>query len=119
MTLPINTERKIKGEFVTYQGKRFYKIHNVDKMDPFFMTLTSSSDHWLFISSNGAVTAGRVSPDNAIFPYQTVDKVQDSHINTGCKTLLTINRNDESFVWEPFNSEHNGVFNITRNSTEK
>lgn len=115
MTLQICNDKNIEGEFVTYKGERLYKIYNVDKMDPFFMSLTSSSDHWLFVSSNGAITAGRVSPDNALFPYQTVDKVQDSLINTGCKTLLTINNEDESYIWEPFNSEHNKVFNISRN----
>ena len=115
MALPIKSDKSVKGEFVTYRGERFYKIYNVDKMDPFFMTITSSSDHWLFVSSNGAVTAGRVSPDNALFPYKTVDKVQDSHNNTGCKTLVTIDRNDEIYIWEPFNSEQNAVFNITRN----
>ena len=28
-------------------------------MRPFFMTLVSGSDHWMFISSTGALTAGR------------------------------------------------------------
>ena len=36
-----------------------YKISNVDRMDPFLMSLTSSDNHWMFISSNGALTAGR------------------------------------------------------------
>lgn len=115
MTLPISLEKITEGEFVTYQGERFYKIYNVDKLDPFFMTLTSSSDHWLFASSNGAITAGRVSSDTAIFPYQTVDKLQDSTLNTGCKTIFTLYRDEKSYVWEPFNSEHNRIFNISRN----
>ena len=48
---------------------------NVDKMAPFLMSVVSDSDAWLFVGSNGAFTAGRRSPDTALFPYQTVDKI--------------------------------------------
>ena len=36
-----------------------YKIEKIDQMDPFLMSITSSDNHWMFISSNGALTAGR------------------------------------------------------------
>ena len=45
-----STRRQIEGE-------EFYVIENVDQMNPFFMTLVSSSDHWMFISSNGGLSA--------------------------------------------------------------
>ena len=45
-----------------------YKISNVDRMDPFLMSLTSSDNHWMFISSNGALTAGREKADYSSSP---------------------------------------------------
>ncbi len=50
---------EVTGEFVTLGGERYYAIHNVDKMAPFFISLVSDSDHWLFVASNGGLTAGR------------------------------------------------------------
>ena len=53
------TEKKIKGEYVLIEGEKYYKISNSDVMPPFFMSIVSHSDHWMFISSNGALSAGR------------------------------------------------------------
>ena len=83
---------EISGEFIDHQGERYYAIRNADKMPPFFISIISDSDHWLFISSNGGLTAGRVSPETALFPYVTVDKIHDSSAHTGSKTLLRIER---------------------------
>ena len=102
------------GEFVDHAGERFYVIHNVDSLPPFFISLISNSDHWLFISSNGALTAGRVSPETALFPYVTVDKIHDSDVHTGSKTLLRVTKQNTEFEWEPFNKEHDGRFVINR-----
>ena len=96
-------------------GERYYAIRNVDQMAPFFISLVSNSDHWLFVSSAGGLTAGRVSPDTALFPYVTVDKVHDSGTHTGSKTLLRIDAGGEVFEWEPFNGEHDGRYRISRN----
>ena len=43
---------EIKGEPVLLQNESFYKISNSDIMRPFFMSIVSDSDHWMFISSN-------------------------------------------------------------------
>ena len=59
----------VEGSPITLNGEDFYRIANYDRMRPFFMTLVSSSDHWMFISSTGALTAGRANPDLALFPY--------------------------------------------------
>ena len=103
------------GEFVTIDNERYYAIKNVDQMETFFISLISSSDHWLFISSNGALTAGRVSPDTALFPYECVDKIYDDALNTGSKTIIRVKTNDGVVNWEPFNFEHDGLFDIQRN----
>ena len=66
-------EKEITGEYVLLLGEWFYKIQNYDAMEPFFMSLVSSSDHWLFISSTGGLTAGRGGPDQSLFPYYTED----------------------------------------------
>ena len=55
-------EAPITGDFVTIDGESFYKISNYNLMDPFLVSVVSNSDHWMFISSNGALTAGRKNP---------------------------------------------------------
>ncbi len=104
-----------EGAFVDHAGERFYVINNVDSLPPFFISLVSNSDHWLFISSNGALTAGRVSPETALFPYVTVDKIHDSNTHTGSKTLIRVEKQGALYEWEPFNAEHDGRFVINRN----
>ena len=105
----------ISGQFVTINNERYYAIKNVDQMDPFFVSVISNSDHWLFISSTGALTAGRVSPDTALFPYECVDKIYDDALNTGSKTLVRVHQGDRVVNWEPFNLEHLGFYNVERN----
>lgn len=109
------SNKQVTGEFVTMGDERFYAINNVNKMAPFFVSVISNSDHWLFVSSTGGLTAGRVSPETALFPYITVDRIHESDLHTGCKTLLRVTSDNEKFNWEPFNGEHEHRFNITRN----
>jgi hypothetical protein len=104
----------VSGEFLELAGERFYAIHNADKMAPFFISVVSDSDHWLFVSSTGGLTAGRVSPETALFPYVTVDKIHDNAVHTGCKTILHVNVNGKHYEWEPFNMEHDGLYLINR-----
>ena len=104
----------VTGEFIDRMGERYYVIRNVDRMAPFFISLVSNSDHWLFISSTGALTAGRVSPETALFPYITVDKIHNSAADTGSKTLLRVENDGGQCDWEPFNLEHNGRYRTSR-----
>jgi len=116
-TLNIGTSNTsaVSGEFMDFVGERCFAIRNVDQMDPFFISVISDVDHWLFVSSNGGLTAGRVSPATALFPYITVDKIHDSAPHTGSKTILRVEMNGASQVWEPFNTEHDGRYAISRN----
>ena len=50
----------VEGASVELDGERFYRIANVDRMPTFFMTLVGASDLWMFVASNGGLTAGRV-----------------------------------------------------------
>ncbi|MGL1955774.1 MAG: hypothetical protein OCD00_00460 [Colwellia sp.] len=110
-----NTNNQIAGEFIMLDDERYYAIKNVNKMMPFFISVVSNSDHWLFVSSTGGVTAGRISPDTALFPYITVDRIHESDLHTGCKTLLRVDNNGSIVNWEPFNREHDDRYKITRN----
>ncbi len=105
----------VSGEFIEMGGERYYAIYNVDRMAPFFISVISDKDHWLFISSSGGLTAGRVSPETALFPYVTVDKIHECYTHTGSKTMLRAHRNGTPHNWEPFNREHDGYFKVTRN----
>jgi hypothetical protein len=109
------TDNPVAGEFVRSDGESFYKISGYNKMDPFFMTVVSNSDHWMFISSNGALTAGRKNPDHALFPYYTVDKIHDSPEITGSKTIFLLNREGRTYLWEPFSDRYSGVYRLKRN----
>jgi len=105
---------EVNGGFVDLDGDRYYVIRNVDAMPPFLVSVISSDDHWLFVSSYGGLTAGRVSPNTALFPYVTVDKIHESSPHTGCKTLLRVEQDGSHVLWEPFNREHDGRFRTTR-----
>ena len=43
--------KKVEGKQLKIGNENFYKITNVDKMRPFFMSIVSNSNHWMFISS--------------------------------------------------------------------
>jgi hypothetical protein len=103
------------GEFLTIGGERYYAIRRVDKLAPFFISVISSNDHWMFISSTGGLSAGRVSPETALFPYITVDRIHESTPHTGSKTILRVSGNGEEHIWEPYHPEHGRQFDIQRN----
>ena len=108
-------EKEVNGEQVLINNEAFYKISNVDTMRPFFMSIVSNSNHWMFISSNGGVTAGRKNSNSALFPYYTDDKVTESEDVTGTKTLLRVVKNGKEYLWEPFSTLYKGVYNTSRN----
>lgn len=107
--------KEVQGETVSLNEETFYKISNVDHMRPFFMSLVSDSNHWMFISSNGGLTAGRKDADHALFPYYTDDKITESHEITGSKTLLKAHKSNATFLWEPFSDACKGIYRLTRN----
>ncbi|MFT5083046.1 MAG: hypothetical protein ACI9Y1_001083 [Lentisphaeria bacterium] len=107
--------RAIGGQYVVIGNETFYKISNYDQMGPFFISVVSDSDHWMFISSNGGLTAGRKDADNALFPYYTDDKVTDSAETTGSKTLILVRASDKTSLWEPFCNKYEGIYAIERN----
>ncbi len=112
---PMFSENKpVAGEYVHLLGEEYYCIAHVDQMPPFFMSLVSSADHWLFISSAGGLTAGRANADSALFPYDTVDKIQAHGEETGSKTILRVTRDGRTYLWEPFSERYAGVYRCER-----
>jgi hypothetical protein len=106
---------KVAGGYVTRLGEQFYCIRNYDQMPPFFMSVVSSSDHWMFISSTGGLSAGRRNAESALFPYYTDDKITENHANTGPLTVLRITRGDRTQLWEPFSDRYEGMCSFQRN----
>ena len=104
-----------EGVFVNLDGAPFYRIANYNAMDEFFMSIVSASDHYLFISSNGGLTAGRKDPDHALFPYYTDDRIQDSAEHTGSKTIFRVQRKEAIVRWEPFSIRTDSGENCSRN----
>ena len=106
---------EVKGEQLTIGGESYYKISNVNEMRPFFMSIVSNSNHWMFISSTGGLTAGRKDSNNALFPYYTDDKITESAEITGSKTIIQVHKNNKTYLWEPFSNRYTGVYKINRN----
>ncbi len=104
----------VTGELVEIKGETFYRIGNHDAMEPFLISLTSDSDLWMFLSSNGALTAGRRSPDTALFPYYTDDRTHDGLDVTGAKTIFAVRLGDRRYLWEPFSPRYEGLYRLTR-----
>ena len=109
------SEKDIKGEYISMLGEIYYKINNYDAIEPFFMSIVSSSNLWLFISSTGGLSAGRVSAEKALFPYYTVDKLTENSENTGNKAILFVSCENRIHLWEPFSVRFQGIYSIVRN----
>jgi hypothetical protein len=108
-------ETGISGGYVTLLGEPYYRIEAYDALEPFFMSIVSSSDHWMFIASTGGLSAGRVNADRALFPYYTVDKLTENHDNTGGKTIFRVTRDGGARLWEPFSDRFLGLYRLQRN----
>lgn len=93
----------------------WFKIADHNKMRPFFMNIVSDSNHWMFISSNGGLTAGRKNNSYALFPYYTDDKITESADVTGSKTIFQVQYDGKIEIWEPFSERYTGKFKLTRN----
>ena len=108
-------EKEVGGQFVEIENEKFYKIDNYDQMPDFFVTIVSDSNHWMFISSNGALTAGRKDRNNALFPYYTEDKIHDYRGKTGSKSYLLVSVDQKFILWEPFSIESEKLYSVQRN----
>ncbi|NND84151.1 MAG: hypothetical protein HKN46_03285, partial [Acidimicrobiia bacterium] len=101
MTSTFTSATTSPGSLVELGGTTWYRIDRLERMDPFLVTVASNSDLWLFASSTGALTLGRVDADHALLPYETDDRLHRSAGVTGPVTVIT--RGEEA--WRPFGAD--------------
>jgi hypothetical protein len=104
----------VVGEFLEVEGDRYYCITNYDRLEPFLMSVVSASDHWLYLSSTGGLTAGRENPDCALFPYANVDHVHDSAGTTGGETAVLVQQAERLALWQPLRWRRDETWRLTR-----
>lgn len=107
--------QKDQLEIVNINEEKFLKISNSNKIRPFFMSIVSPYNHWMFLSSNGGLTAGRKNKEFALFPYYTDDKITESADITGSKTIVKVSADSKQMFWEPFAKRFADQYQITRN----
>jgi len=105
---------KVNGKYLTLLGELYYCIENYDQMPPFFMSVVSNTDHWMFISSTGGLTAGRINAEMALFPYETDDKITESSQSTGPLSIFLVTRGGVTSIWEPFSDRYTGLYKLER-----
>ncbi|MEC7978547.1 MAG: hypothetical protein VX189_06400 [Planctomycetota bacterium] len=94
----------VHGRHVDMDGEPYYQIQNSQNLPDFFMSIVGSDDHWMFVSSRGALTAGRRNPDGALFPYAADDQISAKQSTTGPISIFRFNAggNSESTTWIPW-----------------
>ena len=95
---PSQKNMDVQLKSVVIDDEAYYQISNNDAMRPFFMSIVSDSNHWMFISSNGGLTAGRKNSEYALFPYYTDDKITESADITGNKSIFRIYKNNKEYA---------------------
>ena len=89
-----------------FDGEQWYTVVDVDHMAPFLMSLVSDGDCWMFVSSSGALTAGRGNATHALFPYVTDDRLHASAGRVGPVTRLRVGQDrqdgQDEILWVPF-----------------
>ena len=108
-------QTEVSGQYVKIEGEDFYQIANYDQMKDFFISVVSDSNHWMFISTRGGLTAGRINAQSALFPYYTDDKISDGSPYTGSRTIAMVTAGDKTSLWEPLSEQHAGAYKLTRN----
>ena len=58
------------GSYIDLWGEPYYCIAHYDQMPPFFMSLVSSADHWMFISSSGGLNSRSLKCRLLTFPLR-------------------------------------------------
>lgn len=114
MNKDVSPQRDVALQIVQRDNREYFRISSVDSMPVFLMSIVSDSNHWMFLASNGGLTAGRVNADSALFPYSTDDKVVDSSETVGNKTIIQGYHQGVLYNWEPF-SVRSDRFAIERN----
>ena len=97
----MTAEEPVEEGFVMIDGTAYYAIPDVDQMAPFLMSVVSDGDRWMFVSSSGALTAGRADVAGAVFPYDTDDQLHSSAGVVGPTTAIRFGDGTDQ-TWTPF-----------------
>ncbi len=111
-------KEQLEDGFVQLDGEDFYLIGNFEKLGPFLVNVVSAYDLWMFVSSNGGLTAGRINANHSLFAYETVDRLHDAHHYAGPVTSIRIAGPEAEgrLCWEPFLDDGVGrVRNLYKN----
>ncbi len=92
----------VTGTLVHVDGADWYRIERLERMEPFLMSVVSDSDLWMFVSSAGPLTAGRIDADRAVLPYETDDRLHRAVDVSGPLTLVIRDVDGRREVWQPF-----------------
>ena len=95
----------VNGGLTEDHGIEHYRIDGTERMDPFLMTVVSDTDLWMFVSSTGALTAGRIDADHALFPYETDDRLHRAAGLAGPVTMIARTIGSDRVLWRPFGAE--------------
>jgi hypothetical protein len=91
-------DRSPRESTVLLNGREYLELRDIDRIPPFLMSIVSDSDLWLYASSNGGLTAGRVDPDHAVFPYRTADRILDQPDSAGVFSQIRC----AGVTWQPW-----------------
>ena len=75
--------------FQDIEGERFICINSLEAI-PFFVSMISAQDHWFFTATNGALSAGRGSPQNSLSLTTQLIKLSITLIAQARKLLLKL-----------------------------
>ena len=78
-------------------GVDCYRILDTHLMEPFLLTVVSPEEHWMYISSRGGLSAGRVNAQHCLFPYRTDDLLHAVDAFSGPWTGVRVGHE----LWEP------------------
>ena len=95
---PLTAAKTPPHPTIRRDGREYLEIRDIDRIPPFLMSIVSDSDLWFFAGSNGGLTAGRIDPDHAVFPYRTADRILDQPDSCGVFSQI---RCDE-VIWQPW-----------------
>jgi hypothetical protein len=95
----------VTGALSFVDDVEYYRIDGIEGMEPFLMTVVSDSNLWMFVSSTGALTAGRVDADHALFPYETDDRIHQAVGVSGPVTVIARTIGGTRELWRPFGRE--------------
>jgi hypothetical protein len=109
-----STEQFPTGVYEEYRSLTWYRILHYDAMSPFLVSVSNPGNVWMFVSTTGGITAGRVSSDSALFPYGTEDTVANGYGHTGSTTAFRVERDGKTHLWEPFRIEEPSHYSTER-----